>query len=158
MATKTHDETQPAAGAAGPASENGADRPIDLRSRILARVTSIPEEAVEVPEWEATVLVRGLTGTERDSMDLAAIQGKGKNREYNLVGLRGRMVARTSRDPETGKRIFRDEDAEALSQGAAAPLERVFEVALRLSGMTKEDVEELTEELKGDPSAQPGSN
>jgi hypothetical protein len=39
-----------------------------------------------------------------------------------------------------------------LTKKSAAPMDRLFSVAQRLSGMSNEDVEELEKNLKSDPT------
>lgn len=100
---------------------------------------------VEVPEWGGTVRVRALTGAERDAYEvaLAGVRPDG-SRRANLVNVRARLVAMTCVD-EAGVRLFTDADAEALGAKSAPAMERVFDVASRLSGLTEADVEELAE-------------
>lgn len=99
-------------------------------------------EDVHVPEWGGTVRVQALNGKERDALEASMIVGKGKNASVNLQNLRAKLVARAIVD-ENGNRIFDDADVAALSEKSAAALNRVYEAAQRLSGITNDDVEEL---------------
>jgi len=112
------------------------------RDAILAAPDMLTEE-VPVPEWGGTVLVRGLTGTERDAFEEEMITGKGKNRDVNLSNFRARLIVKSVVD-KSGKRLFTQADMVALGGKSAAAIQRVFQVAMRLSGMSEEDVEELT--------------
>lgn len=112
----------------------------------------LPTEDVEVPEWGGTVRVRGLTGTERDAFEQSIARRKGKNVELNLRNVRAKLVALSVVD-EQGNRIFSEADVDALGQKSAAALDRIFRVAQRLSGLTDEDVEELTGNSLSIPSA-----
>lgn len=103
-------------------------------------------EDVEVPEWGGTVRVRMMTGAERDAFEASLAQQKGKSVRTNLANLRARLVAKTAVNAE-GKRLFTDEQAGVLGQKSAAALDRVFEAARKLNGMTEKDVEELTEDF-----------
>lgn len=126
------------------------------RDQILT-AQDIQTEEVHVPEWGGTVLVRALDGEERDSLEASMIQGKGKNAQVNLKNLRAKLVARSIVD-ESGKRLFEDGDIPALAKKSAAALNRVYEVAQRLSGITPEDVDELTKNSKPAQSEDSGSN
>ncbi len=95
-------------------------------------------EEVAVPEWGGVVLVRGMTGAERDALE--AETGAGG---MNLENFRARLLVRCIVDAE-GQRVFRDEDAEALGKKNARALDRIFAVATRLSGLTNDEVEALT--------------
>ncbi|MCL5995492.1 MAG: hypothetical protein M1546_05475 [Chloroflexi bacterium] len=113
------------------------------KDQILA-VDDRQTEIVGVPEWGGDVLVQGFTGIERDAFEAGVVTQKGKNTTVNLNNLRAKMVARSVVDPESHKRLFTDADVQGLGKKSAAALERVFDVARRLSGMSDNDVEELT--------------
>lgn len=126
------------------------------RDAILA-VDDVQFEDVDVPEWGGKVRVKSLTGRERDALESSMIVGKGKNANVNLNNLRAKLVARSVVD-EDGKRLFNDDDIAALGAKSAAALTRVYEAAQRLSGITEEDVDELTKNSETAPSADSGSN
>lgn len=129
-------------------------------------------EPVEVPEWGGSLFVRGLTGTDRDSFEMAMIvqrnAGKGKvnkdrrpAQELNLQNLRAKLVVRCvvdSDDIEKAKPVFELADIEWLGRKSAAALQRVYVVAQRLSGLAPEDVEDLTEDLGEEESDGSGSS
>lgn len=108
-------------------------------------------EDVPVPEWGGTVRVRGLSGAERDDFEAGVVQVKGKKTSMNLRNLRARLVALAVVGAD-GKRLFADSDVRALGHKSAAALQRVFEAAQRLSGLSDEDVEELTKNSDSDQS------
>lgn len=109
-------------------------------------------EDVAVPEWGGTVRVRGLSGTERDAYEAGIVLiSRSGQRSVNLKNLRGRLVALACIDEE-GNRLFTDEDAIALGDRSAAALERLFDVARRLSGLSDSDVEEMAEGFGPAPS------
>jgi hypothetical protein len=112
------------------------------RDAILSAV-DIPQEDVAVPEWGGSVLVRGLTGRQRDSFEAGMVRGQGRNQTLVLENMRAKLCALTIVD-EQGDRLFSEADVKALSEKSAAALDRVFAVAMRLSGLTQRDVEELT--------------
>lgn len=117
----------------------------------ILQAQDLPTEDVEVPEWGGTVRVRALTGAERDAFEQSIVEQKGKSTKMNLQNLRAKLVALTVVDEE-GNRIFNDADAKLLGQKSALALNRVFEVAQKLSGLTPADVEELTKNSEGDQS------
>jgi len=125
--------------------------PILTREQIL-QANDIEKELVKVPEWgkAAEVYVKGMTGAERDKFEGSMIQTRAKSQEINMSNIRAKLASLTICD-EKGKRLFSENDVQALSQKSAAALQRVFEVAQKLSGITDADVEELTEEIKQDP-------
>lgn len=118
----------------------------------ILEVQDITIEPVEVPEWGGVVYVKALTGNERDAIEssVVAIDGKGQ-RVLRLDNLRAKTLARAICDPQ-GKRLFSDADIPALTKKSAAAMQRLFNVAQRLSGMTEEDVASLAAGLKNDQS------
>ena len=113
----------------------------------------LPTEDLDVPEWGGTVRVRALTGAERDSFESSLVQVRNDgSKQFRLENVRARLVALTVVD-ENSERLFSDADVKALGAKSAAALERVWEAARRLSGLSDEDVEELAEGLDDGPSA-----
>lgn len=107
---------------------------------------------IEVPEWGGTVRVRGMSGTQRDEYEASIIEQRGSDRKVNLRNARAKLVARCIVDGD-GRTIFTSDDVSALGRKSAVALERVFDEARRLSGMTEGDVERLAENFEDDPSA-----
>src|SRR5258708_4068624 len=114
------------------------------RDDILKAEDTTPEE-VPVPEWGGTVLVRGMTGKERDQFEVSlaeesagAVQVQrgragGRPPGRNLVNMRAKIVARCVVDDD-GNRLFSDPDITALGEKSVAPIDRTFTVAAPLSG------------------------
>ncbi len=130
-------------------------------SKILGRddilkSEDLATETVEVPEWGGAVIVRALSGSERDAYE-AGIFGSGKKGEYNLQNIRAKLASRTIVG-EDGKRLFSDADIDRLGLKSAAALDRVFSAAQKLSGLTKEDIKELADQLEKGPSDGSGSD
>jgi len=118
------------------------------REQILG-ANDMKTEPVEVPEWGGSVIVRGMTGVERDRLEQDSVKGKGNDAKINLINMRARMVAASVVD-ESGKHLFGSSDIEMLGNKSAAALTRVFTVAQRLSGFTQEDIAELTDSFTDD--------
>jgi len=115
------------------------------KQEILA-AADLSIEDVEVPEWGGVVRVRALSAAERDRFEDSLMTGRGKKRQFSMMNARAKLVALTVVD-EQGKQIFNDQDVAALGAKSAAALSRVFDAAMRLAGLTEDDVEELTENL-----------
>ena len=137
----------------GPKSPgNGRSHVLFGRGEILL-ADDLPTEDVRIPEWEkkggpeAWVRVRGLTGRERDKYEVSITIGKGKDQTMNVRNARAKLLVMCIVD-ETGQKIFNEADISALGEKSAAGLERLFDVATRLSGLSKRDVEELTEDFE----------
>lgn len=112
------------------------------RDQIL-NANDLATEQVPVPEWGGDVIVKALSGRERDAFE-ATIAGerRGKRVEMNLENIRARFVAACVVD-EHGQPLFYPSDVELLGEKSAAALQRVFNVGQRLSGLSDQDMEEL---------------
>ena len=121
-----------------------------LKRDDVLQADDIKIELVPVPEWGGEVYVKGMMGAERDKFEGSLIVSPGKSQQMNMTNIRAKVASLTICD-EKGKRLFNENDVQALSQKSAAALQRVFVVAQRLSRITNDDVEELSENLKNDP-------
>ena len=108
----------------------------DLREQILA-ADDLGSEDVEVPEWGdgLTLTVRGLNAGEVEEFGRAVNDGK-------LDNLLAKMVSKVVMNGD-GKRMFTDDDVEALAAKSHIPLQRLFQAAQRVSGL--DDDEEATD-------------
>ena len=112
----------------------------------ILNADDLKPEPVEVPEWGGTVLVKGMSGTERDKFEGAMLNENmsGVSKDKAMERYRARLAASCLVD-ENGKRLFQgDAVMKRLGEKSGQALTRVVEVASRLSGLTDEDVEELT--------------
>ena len=121
------------------------------KTAILA-ANDLKSEDVEVPEWGGAVRVRSFTGRERDAFESSMVRGEGRDRKVDLTNMRARLVGLTVID-ETGQRLFTDDEVDLLGAKSGAALDRVFAVAQKLNGLSGADVEELSKNSSGVPSA-----
>jgi len=108
----------------------------------------IKTEDVAVPEWGGTVKIKALMGVERDKFEADMVKS---NNKYDFANIRAKLVAMSVVDAD-GNRLFTDQDVAALGNKSAGALNRVFEVAQRLSGLTQEDVDELAKNSENGPA------
>ncbi|MFD8471881.1 hypothetical protein ACFV2E_07455 [Streptomyces globisporus] len=99
-------------------------------------------EDVDVPEWGGSVRLLGLSGTERNAYQasLVVLGPNGSVQKMNLADQTAKLLAKSLVD-ENFDRLFTDKDVKSLGAKNGAVLQRLFEVAQRLSGLRKEDVE-----------------
>ncbi|BBN97506.1 hypothetical protein [Sporolactobacillus terrae] len=109
----------------------------------ILNVKDIVTKTVSVPDWGGSVIVKGLTGAQRNVFEQSLIKGQGKSAKMNLDNAMAKLVALTIVDAD-GKRLFSQADIEALGQKSGKALAQVYTVASELSGLTEDDVEELT--------------
>lgn len=98
-------------------------------------------EDVEVPEWGGTVRVVGLSGTDRDAYEASFVDAKGKPAPQRLRNIRAKLLVKCLVN-ENGGRLFTDAQAQALGEKNGAIVDRLFDVARRLSGIGQDAVAE----------------
>jgi hypothetical protein len=112
---------------------------MSLRDKILAIENDTPSELVKVPEWGVEILVRGFSLGAKDDF-LASILDI-KTNEPNLKAFNAGILIGTAFDPETGERLFTENDIPVLKQKSAAAVARIVEVGQKLSGLDAEAVD-----------------
>ena len=130
------------------------------REQIL-QAEDLRSEKVEIPEWDGSVIVRGLTGSERGRFQNSIMSQNGnvnsKNVMVDMKDAEMRLVAYCVVD-ENGKRLFTEKDIAELGKKSGAAINRISDIAMRLSGFTPEDLQELTENLTETQSGVSGYN
>jgi hypothetical protein len=104
-------------------------------------LSDLATETVDVPEWGGAVIIRTMTGTERDAYEASLMQRDASgNYRVDTVNMRAKLVAHTAVD-EAGALLF-DPATElaALAGKNAAAIERLFVVAQRLNGLAGNSV------------------
>lgn len=101
----------------------------------ILEANDLRTETVDVPGWGGSVLVRSMTGTERDAFEasMIAVSPDG-SRKPNMTNMRAKLVALTVVD-EAGKLVFEVSDVDRLARKSATALERVFAAAQRINGL-----------------------
>lgn len=123
----------------------------DIRRRVFA-APDRQFESVPIPEWGVTIVMRSLSAAEKDVWEDSILKmktvGKGKKkksvRRVDAKNLRAKLVAAcavVSADDVTP--VFTEADLDALGAKNAVPVDRLFEAAQRLTGITEEDEEDL---------------
>jgi len=115
----------------------------------ILRAAALKTKEVKVPEWADpetgadAVLVRELRGRERDEWEASLAVQRGKQMVPDVANMRAKLVARSVVGADL-EPVFSQRDVAALGELSAAALNRVFEVASRLSGLDEKDLEEMT--------------
>lgn len=113
-----------------------------LSREAILGASDIKTEDVKVPEWGGVVRVKGLTAAQRDVFESEVVSMRGKSVNINMAGIRAKIASMAIVDAD-GNRLFTEKDVAALGEKSGAALDRVFDVATRLSGIGESDVEEL---------------
>lgn len=107
----------------------------------LLTATQLPQESIVFPGF-GKVFVRGMTGKQRDQWESSLMRGRGQDRRPHTENARARLAVRCLVN-EKGERLYQDADAERLGNIRVDYLQKIFEVAQRLSGVTDEDIDDL---------------
>lgn len=116
----------------------------ELAAQILA-ADDLGILKVTVKEWPGsdgkpmTLGIRVMTVGERDAYEREWI-GK---RETGIDNFRTKFLARCLCHPESGERLFTDEQVEKLASKSARVVSTLFERAMKHNAMSESDVEEL---------------
>jgi hypothetical protein len=114
-----------------------------LSKEEILGMDDIPVEEVTIPEWkDRKVLVCGLTGAGKNAYEASLFELKGTTRKMKLENASAKLLVRTLVNRQR-QALFTESDVERLGTKSAAALERLVNVAQRLSAMRQEDVEEL---------------
>jgi hypothetical protein len=98
----------------------------------------VPIEKLEIPELGGFVFVRGMRSVERDEWERSLRKPNGEIRG----NFRARLVVRTAVN-EQGERLFSDDDIQAVGKIRVDILQRICNVAQKLSGVSDQDADEL---------------
>lgn len=102
---------------------------------------------VEVIEWGGTVLIRTLSGKERDKFEASLQVTRGTKTKQNFENFRARLIALCIVN-DSGERLFADSDVVLLGDKSVAALQRVFNACNEMNGLSDEDVDELTKDFE----------
>ena len=101
----------------------------------ILEAQDLQSESVEVKEWGGSVLVRTMTGADRDAFEASMITTLADGtRKPNMANMRAKLVALTVVD-DAGNLLFGVSDVDRLALKSASALERVFTAAQRINGL-----------------------
>lgn len=109
-------------------------------------------EEVDVPEWGGKVMVRSMTGKERDKFEASTVVMKNGQQTPNLENLRARLISMCVVTEDRSALLFDSAaDVQVLGNRNTRALQRIFNACQRLNGITDDDIEEMTESFEQDP-------
>ena len=123
---------------------------MSLREQILS-ANDLPFEDVPVKEWGLTIRVRAITAGERDRWDQITFLYKNGKVAEHPEDVRAKLLVFACCDPETGARLFTEDDIPALTGKNSDAMNRLWAVASELSKVMNADVEKIA---KNSDSAQ----
>lgn len=104
----------------------------DLRAAILS-CTKLKEQHLQVPEWNnAVVLIREMKAKDRNKVMQDSTRGDGTR---DLVKFYPLITILSTFNPGTNEQIFQLADLDSLNEQGGSAMERVCQLAVKLSGL-----------------------
>ena len=115
---------------------------MSLRDQI-AKADDARTEDVAVPEWGCSLRVHSMSNDERIQWELACTKKRKGRVDTDPYLMKVTLLVRVVHDVETDALVFSEKDCDMLGTKSAAVIDRLFDAACRLSGLTKEDEEDV---------------
>lgn len=123
-------------------SQLGKHQMTALTKDAIFAASDLTTETVACPEWGGDVIIRSMTGTQRDAYEQSLMtKDDAGNFAVDTENMKVKLVVYTAVD-EAGNALFAAADIPALSGKSAAVIERLANVATRLSGLGKQATED----------------
>ena len=120
---------------------------MSLRDRIIA-VDDTQKEIVKIDEWGVEVETRGMSGAARASISQDAAENNGN---INFLKMMPELVVQCCFDPETGEQVFDSKDKELVMGKSGAALDRIVNIAMRLSGFGDKAIDDAGKDSLSTP-------
>ena len=119
----------------------------------ILKARDIKRELVDMApfDWGGSVYVKGMSGLDRGQFEVDMNLTKGPNQSENWKRFRARMLVACVVG-EDDQPLFREQDVDALNEKSAAALDHLTDIAQRLSGFRRQDVDEITKNSQGGQS------
>lgn len=119
----------------------------------IERNSQLKTQIIHIPEWNGDVMIRELTGEQRDRYENSITGneltrvGEKVSQRLSLHNVRARLVSMCLIDPEKQTPLYSEKEIGLLGNKSAAALDRLFDACQKLSGITDEDMQEMTAQL-----------
>ena len=124
-------------------SKKTSSAPKILSKEDILGADDLKRELVNIEEWDGPIYVHTLTGGERDNWEQEIMRSRSKSGRIDIRNLKVRLIVQCVKNAD-GVLIFNPSDIPALQKKNAKPLDRIYQVAARLSGLSEDEVEELS--------------
>ena len=118
----------------------------------IFKADDLPTKDIDIPKWGGTLTIRTLTGAERDQFESAFVNQD----QIDIRGLKARLIQLTVQNGD-GQPMFTKADLQKINSKSASVIDRIFQVSQSLSGLTKEDAEEMVKNSGTAPTTASGS-
>jgi hypothetical protein len=108
----------------------------------IRKVNDLITEDVYVEEWGGWLKIKALTSKERDRFENSFVVKRGTKRDYDPQDMRAKLVVLTAINPDYSM-MFQPDAWKWLGGKNAAPVNKCYNVASRLCGISEKDEGEL---------------
>lgn len=110
---------------------------MSLRDRILS-ANDIESHVVHVEQWNVDIEIRTVTALERARLVKGCTD---ENGNVDMERMAPTLIVASCFDPETGNKVFSDEDVEALQEKSSGAIDFVAQKAMEYSGLAPKAVD-----------------
>jgi len=114
----------------------------------ILNADDIKTEEIEIPEWGGSVMIKVMTGEERDHLEASMLGDKPEEKIKALRNLRAKFVSICVCN-EDGERLFTEADVLKIGKKSGTALDTLLGAIRKLNGMTEEEEEEMVKNLGG---------
>lgn len=109
----------------------------------ILKADGLKTATVSVPEWGGDIVIREMTGAQRDVWDtmMASRYNAKTGQITSMKGMRAKMIVLSVVD-EDGKPMFNDKDLDVISEKSSVVLDRICEAIRDINGLTDDAVED----------------
>jgi len=112
----------------------------------LNGVDDLPRVTVNVPEWGYDIIIKTMTGKERDAYEASMMQKNGKETKFSIENYRVKLLAKCIVNSK-GEQILTEKQLERRSSKA---ISRLYDVAQELNGLRSDAEDEALKNSNGE--------
>ena len=122
----------------------------------IESVNDLPTAEVEVPEWNGHVVVQTMTGGDRDAFQHEVLKRSTEDGKMDIRGIKAMLVQHTVIDDD-GELMWEPEDLDIIQGKSPVAIDRIYDEAAKLNGLTAEEVEEVVADFAPTTSVYSGT-
>jgi len=111
------------------------------REQIL-NAEDLETREVNVPEWGGKVMLKTMTGAERDAWE-SRIPLQTADKKIDIKEMKACLLVLCIRDPKTSAFLFTEKDVPELNKKNSSVLDRLWQIASEMNGIGNKELEEI---------------
>ncbi len=122
---------------------------------LIAVADDTERDLISLPKWGVTIEVRGLDGNLRSEFQEKLSETRDDEGNAPISAVEKTLLVQSCFDPEDGEPCFSESDIEMLWTKSGAYISKLVNTAMKVSGLRKEDEDELGKSSSGSATAIP---